>query len=149
MNSFIYESVCNGVYKCGFAQSQEAYTEAATVLFDTLEKLDSMLSTQRYLASNTAITESDVRLFVTLVRFDEVYVVHFKCDKRTIREHQHLRQWMRDVYQTLDIASTVNMQHIKDHYYRSHTSINRYAIVPLGPNTIADLTLPHNRGGAC
>jgi glutathionyl-hydroquinone reductase len=147
VNDFIYEAVCNGVYKCGFAQSQEAYDTAVTVLFKTLDELDGTLATQRYLTGSTP-TESDIRLFVTLVRFDEVYVVHFKTNKKNIRDYDNLRQWLRDVYQTLDLAPTVNMLHIKDHYYRSHTSINRYAIVPHGPKVLEDIVLPHNRDRA-
>ncbi|CUG23753.1 glutathione S-transferase, putative, partial [Bodo saltans] len=120
---------------------------AVTVLFNTLDELDATLATQRYLTGGTP-TESDIRLFVTLVRFDEVYVVHFKTNKKNIRDYDNLRQWLRDVYQTLDLAPTVNMLHIKDHYYRSHTSINRYAIVPHGPKVLEDIVLPHNRDRA-
>lgn len=146
-NARMYESVCNGVYKCGFAQSQEAYDVAVTALFSALDQLDHILGQQRYLTGDH-VTESDVRLFVTLVRFDEVYVVHFKCNNKCIREYTNLQPWLRDVFQSLDLGTTVNMQHIKDHYYRSHTSINRYGIVPSGPNIMADLALPHNRDRA-
>ncbi|CUG23586.1 glutathione S-transferase, putative [Bodo saltans] len=144
VNDFIYESVCNGVYKCGFAQSQEAYDAAVTVLFNTLDELDATLATQRYLTGGTP-TESDIRLFVTLIRFDEVYAVHFKTNKKLIRDYVHLHQWLRDVYQTLDLAPTVNMLHIKHGYYSSLSSLNRYGIVPVGPDVISDVALPHNR----
>lgn len=145
MNEKMYESVCNGVYKCGFAQSQEAYNQAITSLFSTLAELDALLATQRFLVSHTTPTESDIRLFVTLVRFDEVYVVHFKCNQRTIRDHQHLREWMRDVYQTLRLEPTVKMDHIKDHYYKSHKGLNRFGIVPAGPRVMEDLAVKPTR----
>jgi len=142
VNESIYETVNNGVYKCGFAQSQEAYNEAVTALFDRLEKLDQELDHSRFLVGDQ-ITESDVRLFVCLVRFDEVYVVHFKCAKKAIREFKNLPLWLRDVFQTAKLAPTVNMQHIRNHYYRSHRSINRYGIVPISVEF--DLNAPHGR----
>jgi putative glutathione S-transferase len=147
-NESIYQSVNNGVYKCGFAQSQQAYDEAVGPLFSRLDELEGMFASQRYcLAGHLYPTECDVRLFVTIVRFDEVYVVHFKCDKRCIREYCNLSAWMRDVYQTLDLGPTVNMMHIKHHYYGSHHGINKYGIVPLGPGTMLSLAAPHHRNG--
>ena len=146
INSLTYEDICNGVYKCGFARSQAAYDVAVTSLFKRLDEVDALLATRRYLVDGSSSpTEADVRLFVCLVRFDEVYVVHFKCNKRAIREYPNLYAWLRDVYQTLSLAPTVNMKHIKDHYYRSHTSINTYGIVPIGSSTIEQLDAPHGR----
>jgi len=134
VNAANYESVCNGVYKCGFAQSQGAYDEAATALFHRLDEVNTLLQHQRFLIKGTSTpTEADVRLFVTIIRFDEVYVVHFKCNRKTIRDYPFLFAWMKDVYHTLQLAPTVNMKHIKDHYYGSHREINRYGIVPQGP----------------
>lgn len=145
MNERTYEPLCNGVYKCGFAQSQEAYNEAVRDVFTTLDDMEALLSKQRYLTGST-LTEADVRLFCCLVRFDEVYVVHFKCNKKMIRECPNLLGWLRDVYQTLGLAPTVNMKHIKDHYYRSHENLNRYRIVPVGSDFMKQLEVPHGRG---
>jgi len=142
INERIYESVNNGVYKCGFATSQEAYEEALGPLFDTLDWLDTRLSTQRYLTGN-AITEADWRLFTTLVRFDAVYVGHFKCNLRRIADYANLSGYLRDLYQQPGIAQTVNMTHIKNHYYASHESINPSRVVPLGP--VIDFSEPHDR----
>jgi putative glutathione S-transferase len=146
VNAKTYEDICNGVYKCGFAQGQEAYEAAHKSLFSRLDEVDSWLGTRRYLVEgSTGPTEADVRLFVCLVRFDEVYVVHFKCSGKAIREYSNLSGWLKDVYQTLNLAPTVNMRHIKHHYYRSHTTINRYGIVPVGSGTEAALAEPHGR----
>lgn len=142
LNERIYESVNNGVYKCGFATTQEAYEEAVVPLFDTLDWLDSRLATQRYLTGN-AITEADWRLFTTLVRFDPVYVGHFKCNIKRIVDYPNLSGYTRDLYQQPGIAATVNMQHIKNHYYASHESVNPTRIIPMGPEI--DFTAPHNR----
>lgn len=146
MNDAMYDTVNNGVYRCGFAQSQDAYDAAIGPLFETLTKLDHLLGTQRYLAGPT-LTECDVRLFVTLVRFDPVYVVHFKCSARAIREFVHLPNWLRDVYQSgpdggLGPAS-VNIRHITHHYFGSHKTLNPYGIIPKVPDF--DLTAPHGR----
>ena len=142
LNERIYESVNNGVYKCGFATTQEAYEEALTPLFDTLDWLDERLSSQRYLTGST-ITEADWRLFTTLIRFDPVYVGHFKCNIRRIADYPNLSDYVCDLYQQPGIASTVNMQHIKDHYYASHESINPSRVVPVGPDI--DFTESHDR----
>ena len=142
LNERIYESVNNGVYKCGFATTQEAYEEALHPLFDTLDWLDQRLSTQRYLTGNT-ITEADWRLFTTLVRFDPVYVGHFKCNIRRIADYENLSEYVRDLYQQPGIAETVNMQHIKQHYYASHESVNPSRVVPVGPEI--DFAAAHNR----
>ena len=142
LNERIYESVNNGVYKCGFATTQEAYNEAIVPLFDTLDWLDQRLSDQRYLTGST-ITEADWRLFTTLVRFDPVYVGHFKCNVRRIADYPNLSGYVRDLYQQPGVAATVNMQHIKDHYYASHESVNPSRIVPAGPDI--DFMAAHNR----
>ena len=145
MNESFYETVNNGVYKCGFAQSQEAYDIAAKALFDRLKELEDLLSKQRYLIKGAGLTEADIRLFVTIVRFDDVYVVHFKCNHMMIREFPALSAWMRDVYQTAKLAPSVNMKHICDHYYGSHKTINPYGIIPIGKKL--DLDAPYGREG--
>lgn len=142
MNDFTYESINNGVYKCGFATKQEPYEEAVKKLYEALDKCEEILSTQRYLCGDT-VTETDIRLFVTLIRFDEVYAVHFKCNKKLLREYPNLFNYTKDIFQIPGISSTVNMEHIKRHYYGSHPSINPYGIIPSGPNI--DYSAPHDR----
>ncbi|MGB2533557.1 MAG: glutathione S-transferase family protein [Candidatus Puniceispirillum sp.] len=142
LNSRIYVTLNNGVYKAGFATTQQAYEEAVMPLFDTLDWLEDRLSTQRFLTGHQ-ITEADWRLFTTLVRFDPVYVGHFKCNLRRIADYPNLSGYVRDLYQQPDVAATVNMQHIKDHYYASHETINPTRIVPVGPDI--DYDLPHDR----
>lgn len=142
LNARIYDHVNNGVYKAGFATTQHAYEEAIHPLFETLDRLDERLASQRYLCGDR-FTEADIRLFTTLVRFDPVYVGHFKCNLRRIADYPSLSGYLRDLYQTAGIADTVNMQHIKGHYYESHRNINPTGIVPLGP--ILDLDAPHRR----
>jgi len=142
LNDRIYESVNNGVYKSGFATTQEAYEEAVVPLFETLDWLDERLSSQRYLTGST-ITEADWRLFTTLVRFDPVYVGHFKCNIRRIEDYPSLSGYVRDLYQQPGVAATVNMEHIKNHYYASHESVNPSRIVPVGPDV--DFTAAHDR----
>lgn len=142
LNERIYDTVNNGVYKSGFATTQEAYEEAVGPLFDTLDWLEERLAKQRYLTGNT-ITEADWRLFTTLIRFDPVYVGHFKCNVRRISDYTNLSGYVRDLYQQPGIASTVNMDHIKQHYYSSHESINPSRVVPVGPET--EFNKPHNR----
>ena len=142
LNERIYESVNNGVYKCGFATSQEAYQEAIVPLFDTLDWLDERLSAQRYL-TGSVITEADWRLFTTLVRFDPVYVGHFKCNVKRIVDYANLPGYVRDLYQQPDVSDTVNMEHIKNHYYASHESINPSRVIPVGP--AIDLMAAHDR----
>ena len=143
LNDRIYTTVNNGVYRCGFATTQAAYEEAITPLFDTLDWLEDILSRKRYL-TGAQITEADWRLFTTLIRFDPVYVGHFKCNIRRIADYPNLSNYLRDLYQQPGIAKTVNMEHIKRHYYESHTSINPSRVVPLGPDI--DFSIPHNRG---
>ncbi len=142
VNAFVYSAVNNGVYKSGFATTQEAYEESVNELFDALDVLEKRLKDQRYLVGNT-ITEADWRLFTTLVRFDAVYVGHFKCNLRRIVDYPNLWGYLRDLYQVPGIAETVNMEHIKAHYYTSHANINPTGIVPVGPHV--DFNTPHGR----
>jgi putative glutathione S-transferase len=132
----------NGVYRTGFASTQAAYEEAVRPLFETLDFLDARLSSRRYLCG-TRLTEADWRLFTTLIRFDPVYVGHFKCNLRRIADYPHLSGYLRDLYQMPGIAGTVDFQHIKNHYYQSHKRVNPSGIVPLGP--VMDLNAPHGR----
>ncbi|WDJ06730.1 glutathione S-transferase family protein [Xanthomonas campestris] len=143
INERVYDAVNNGVYRAGFATTQAAYEEAVVPLFDTLDWLDARLSTQRYLCGDH-LTEADWRLFTTLIRFDAVYVGHFKCNLRRIADYPHLSGFLRELYQMPGIAETVNFQHIKGHYYQSHAMINPTGIVPMGP--VLDLDAPHGRG---
>ncbi len=142
INARVYTTVNNGVYKAGFATTQEAYEEAVEPLFESLEWLDGRLSTQRYLVGDR-ITEADWRLFTTLLRFDPVYVGHFKCNRRRIVDFEHLWPYVRDLYQVPGVADTVHMDHIKSHYYASHDTINPTRIVPVGPDI--DYSEPHGR----
>ncbi len=142
LNDRIYDAVNNGVYKAGFATSQDAYEEAVVPLFETLDWLEERLSKQRYL-TGSQITEADWRLFTTLVRFDPVYVGHFKCNIRRIADYPHLSGYVRDLYQQPGVAETVNMEHIKNHYYGSHETVNPSRVVPMGP--VVDYAAPHDR----
>jgi len=142
VNERVYHTLNNGVYKCGFATTQEAYEEAVVALFDTLDWLEDRLSKQRYLAGDQ-ITEADWRLFTTLVRFDPVYVGHFKTNLRRIVDYPNLWAYARELYQVPGVKGTVNMHHIKQHYYGSHESINPTRIVPMGPTINFDE--PHHR----
>lgn len=141
-NDRIYDAVNNGVYKAGFATTQAAYEEAVFALFEALDELEENLAHRRYLLGNQ-ITEADWRLFTTLIRFDAVYHGHFKCNLRRIVDYPHLSAYVRELYQWPQVAETVNMEHIKDHYYRSHATINPTGVVPAGP--ILDLDQPHGR----
>ena len=142
LNDRIYHTLNNGVYKAGFAGTQHAYEEAVVPLFDTLEWLENRLSTQRYL-TGAQITEADWRLFTTLVRFDPVYVGHFKCNMKRIVDFPNLWGFVRDLYSQPGVAETVHMDHIKAHYYVSHTSINPSQVVPKGPDI--GFSVPHDR----
>ncbi len=142
LNERIYHTLNNGVYKCGFATTQEAYEEALHPLFDTLDFLEDHLSSQRYLAGSQ-ITEADWRLFTTLVRFDPVYVGHFKCNMKRIADYPNLSNYTRELYQWPGVAETINMHHIKAHYYASHETVNPTRIVPAGPEI--DYNQPHDR----
>jgi putative glutathione S-transferase len=142
LNTRIYDTLNNGVYKAGFATTQDAYEEAVRPLFETLDWLEIRLASQRFLLGDR-FTEADIRLFTTLVRFDPVYVGHFKCNLRRIVDYPNLWAYTRDIFQLPKISETVNFDHIKRHYYESHGSINPTGIVPLGP--ILDYTTPHGR----
>jgi putative glutathione S-transferase len=144
LSKTIYEKVNNGVYRAGFATSQRAYEKACTALFEHLDSLDVRLAKQRFLFGER-IVESDWRLFCTLVRFDAVYHGHFKCNVRRIVDYRNLQGYLMDLYQQPGIAATVNFDHIKRHYYMTHTDINPSGIVPIGP--ALDLTRPHGREG--
>lgn len=143
LNAEIYDKVNNGVYKCGFATTQEAYESHIGPLFATLDKLEERLSKGRYLTGDR-LTEADWRLFTTLVRFDPVYVGHFKCNIRRIADYPNLSGYLKDLYQVPGVAETVNFYHIKHHYYGSHKMINPTGIVPVGPEL--NLESPHGRG---
>ena len=143
VNELVYPSINNGVYRAGFATTQAAYEEAFRELFAALDTLEDRLSRQRYLVGNR-LTEADWRLFTTLVRFDPVYVGHFKTNLRRIADYPNLSNYLRELYQVPGVAETVNMLHIKAHYYGSHTGINPTGIVPVGPEL--DLDASHNRG---
>jgi len=143
VNDFVYPNVNNGVYRAGFATTQEAYNEAVSDVFEALDRLEERLSQQRYLAGG-GITEADWRLFTTLARFDPVYVGHFKCNLRRIADYPNLSNYLRDLYQVPGVAETVDLDHIKKHYYRSHESVNPTRIVPAGP--VLDYAAPHDRG---
>lgn len=141
-NEYIYPNINNGVYRCGFATTQEAYEEAYESLFTALDKVESHLATHRYLAGNV-ITEADWRLFTTLIRFDAVYVGHFKCNKKRIADYPHLNGYLKELYQVPGVKETTDFYHIKRHYYFSHTTINPTQIVPVGPDL--DLESAHGR----
>jgi len=132
VNSWIYHDINNGVYKCGFAKSQEAYQEAFFALYDSLDKLEDHLSKNRYLCGNK-LSMADIRLFVTLIRFDEVYVVYFKCNGKLIREYPNILGYTREIYQIPGVKESVSFTHIKNHYYTSHPTHNLYGVIPIGP----------------
>jgi putative glutathione S-transferase len=142
VNALIYPNLNNGVYRAGFATTQEAYEEAATAVFTTLDTLEARLATRRYLTGQR-LTEADVRLFTTLIRFDPVYHGHFKCNRRRIVDYPNLWGFVRDLYQLPGIAETVHIDVIKRHYYRSHPTVNPSRIVPIGP--ALDYGTPHGR----
>ncbi|QRY77518.1 glutathione S-transferase family protein [Pseudomonas sp. PDNC002] len=142
LNERIYPAVNNGVYRAGFATTQDAYEEAFKTLFNELDWLEERLGKHRYLAGEY-LTEADVRLFTTLIRFDAVYHGHFKCNLRRVADYPNLSGWLRELYQLEGVAGTVDFQHIKHHYYGSHRTINPTGIVPLGPQQ--DFTGPHGR----
>lgn len=143
INTFVYDNINNGVYKCGFATTQDAYEEAFDNLFNALDKVEAILSRQRYLVGEQ-MTEADWRLFTTLVRFDAVYVGHFKCNRKRIVDYPNLWGYLKELYQVPGVAQTVDMNQIKTHYYASHANINPTGIVPRGPKI--DFWEPHGRG---
>lgn len=142
INEVVYDNINNGVYKCGFATTQQAYEEAFKDLFSTLDQVDGILSEQRYLVGNK-LSISDWRLFTTLIRFDSVYYTHFKCNLKRIEEYPHISNYLRELYQYPGIEDTVNFKHIKEHYFKSHKTINPTGIVPAGPKL--DFSRAHNR----
>ncbi|CAC5393228.1 unnamed protein product [Mytilus coruscus] len=142
VNSWIYTDINNGVYKSGFARTQEAYDSAVTALFKSLDRVEDILSKSRYLVGDQ-LTEADIRLFPTLVRFDAVYHGHFKCNKKRIIDYPNMWKYTRDIYQTNGVSQTVDMYHIKWHYMYSHESINPYRIISVGPDL--DISEPHGR----
>jgi len=142
INELIYNNINNGVYRCGFAKTQKAYEHAFDKLFASLDLIENQLSELRYLTGST-ITEADWRLLPTLLRFDPVYVGHFKCNLRRISDYPNISNYLRDLYQQPGISDTFNLEHIKRHYYKSHASINPTRIVPKGPELNYDA--PHNR----
>jgi glutathionyl-hydroquinone reductase len=143
VNAVVYEDVNNGVYRAGFATSQAKYEAAVHALFDRLDWLEDRLSTQRFLVGG-AITEADIRLFTTLVRFDAVYVGHFKCNLRRLVDYPNLWAYARDLFQRPGFGETVDFDHIKRHYYMTHDQLNPSRIVPAGP--LIDWQAPHDRG---
>ncbi|MGI9284946.1 MAG: glutathione S-transferase family protein [Pseudomonadales bacterium] len=142
INDFVYDSINNGVYKVGFATTQQAYEKNFRSLFAALDSLDTRLATQRYLVG-AQITEADWRLFTTLIRFDTVYHGHFKTNLKRIEDYPNLPNYLRDLFQQPGVADTVDFRHIKTHYYFSHDTINPTRVVPLGPEI--DYDTPHNR----
>lgn len=143
LNERIYDTINNGVYRAGFATTQEAYEEAFYALFDSLDWVESLLSQQRYLAGER-LTEADWRLFTTLIRFDAVYFGHFKTNRQLLASFPAISGYVRELYQMGDVSETVSFEHIKTHYYASHRSINPTGVVPLGPKQ--DFEVPHGRG---
>ena len=142
VNERVYDAINNGVYRAGFATTQQAYEEAYYTLFDALDWVEQTLTRQRYMAGDL-LTEADWRLFTTLIRFDAVYHGHFKTNRQRIADYPAMSNYLRELYQQPGIAQTVNFEHIKQHYYGSHVTINPTQVVPLGPQQ--DFTLPHNR----
>jgi len=142
INERVYHTINNGVYRAGFASSQQAYEEAYYKLFDALDWVEQTLGRQRYLASSI-LTEADWRLFTTLIRFDAVYYGHFKTNRQRIADYPAISNYLRELYQQPGVAQTVNFEHIKLHYYGSHVTINPTQVVPLGPDQ--DFTRPHDR----
>jgi putative glutathione S-transferase len=142
LNEQIYPSVNNGVYRAGFATTQHAYEEAFDDVFKMLDRLEALLGERRYLAGEY-LTEADIRLFTTLIRFDAVYYGHFKCNLRRIEDYHNLSNWLREIYQWPGVAATVDFTHIQRHYYLSHKTINPNGIVPRGPELF--LNRAHDR----
>lgn len=143
VNARIYDTLNNGVYKSGFATTQDAYDGAVHPLFDTLDWLEARLSQNRYLMGDTQ-TEADWRLFTTLIRFDPVYHLHFKCNRKRVIDYPNLWAYTRELYQSPGVSDTVNMHHIVRHYHYSHDSVNPYRIIPINP--LIDYDAPHGRG---
>ena len=144
LNKWIYANINNGVYRAGFAKSQGAYDAAVNDVFAALDRADALLATQRFITSSGKFSWLDLRLFQTLVRFDPVYHTYFKCNRKRVADYEHLLGYVRDVYQSFEpVRRTVNMRHIKAHYFSSHPNYNRFAVVPTSDG--ADLNAPHGR----
>mmetsp|Transcript_25824 Transcript_25824/g.46753 ORF Transcript_25824/g.46753 Transcript_25824/m.46753 type:complete len:344 (-) Transcript_25824:92-1123(-) len=144
VNEWIYPNINNGVYRCGFATSQEPYNVAVADLSKAMDRVESILEKQRFIAGDT-MTEADIRLFVTLFRFDEVYIVYFKTNTRSVRLSPATLNFCREIYQTSGIAETCFMDQIKQHYFTSHPNLNRFSIIPEGNNFVELMEAPHNR----
>lgn len=144
VNAWIYPNINNGVYRCGFAKSQTAYDKAISDLTEAFDKIDETLQKQRYIAGDI-FTEADIRLFVTLLRFDEVYVVYFKTNTRSVEKTSAILNYCREIYQMPGVKGTCNMKQIKSHYFCSHPDLNYYSIIPKGSDFIKLLEEPHNR----
>lgn len=144
VNEWVYTTINNGVYKCGFATTQPAYDAAIIPLTDSLDRVEGILSQQRFIAGNV-FTEADIRLFVTLLRYDEVYIVYFKCNTRSIRGYVHTINYLREIYQMDGVSCTCDMDQIKMHYFTSHPTLNRFSVIPSGQKFIELLEMPHNR----
>ena len=144
VNDWVYPTINNGVYRCGFAQSQQAYDKAIAELTEAFDRVEDILSNQRYIAGDT-FTEADIRLFVTLLRFDEVYVVYFKTNTRSVANSPAILEYCREIYQMPGVKETVNMEQIKAHYYCSHPTLNLYSIIPKGADFMKLLEQPHTR----
>jgi len=144
INSWVYDYINNGVYKCGFASTQTAYNASIYPLFEHLDKVEEILKHNRYLAGDR-FTEADVRIFTTLLRFDVVYYVHFKCNIKRLVNYPNIWEFVKEIYQMKGVVETVNMEHIKNHYFMSHIQINPSRIVPAGPLDV-DFSVPHKRG---
>ena len=142
VNARVYETINNGVYRAGFATTQEAYETAFSKLFDSLDWVEYMLSKQRYLVGEQ-LTEADWRLFTTLIRFDAVYFGHFKTNRQRVADYPAMSAYLRELYQVPGVAETVNFDHIKTHYYASHLTINPTGVIPVGPSQ--NFLAPHNR----
>lgn len=144
VNEWVYPTINNGVYRCGFATTQDAYNKAIIELTDSFDRIDQILQKQRYIAGDV-VTEADIRLFVTLLRFDEVYTVYFKTNTRSVATTSTLLNYCREMYQMPGVKETVNMEQIKAHYYCSHVELNTYSIIPRGPDFMKLLEEPHHR----
>ncbi len=144
VNEWIYSTLNNGVYRCGFATSQAAYNTAIEELTASFDRVEEILSRQRYIAGDK-FTLADIRLFVTLLRFDEVYVVYFKCNTRTVATSPNILNYLREIYQMPGVRETVDMDQIKMHYFASHPNLNRWSIIPKGSNFVKQLEEPHDR----
>jgi glutathionyl-hydroquinone reductase len=146
VNDWVYPTINNGVYRCGFAKSQGAFDQAIGQLTESFDRVEQTLQKQRYITGNQ-FTEADVRLFVTLLRFDEVYIVYFKCNTRSVEHSDAILNYCREIYQMPGVKETVNMEQIKTHYFAAHPKMNYYSIIPAGRNFVQLLEQSHNRHG--